>query len=106
MKPEKSCKNCIKGTRIHVNGDILCPVKGAVSPNYVCGRHKYISDSEPAYYKKNKCIHCNNFLIKRDGKNTTTVTIGLCSLFSVRYYDGRQKKACSKFEHKQERVVS
>ena len=105
MKSEKTCKNCIKGIRIHVNNDILCPLKGAVSPGYVCGRHKHISDSEPVFYKKNKCVHCANFLVNRDKENTYS-TIGRCSLFSVRYFDGSQKNACSKFEHKQERDVS
>ena len=105
VKSEKTCKNCIKGIRIHVNNDILCPLKGAVSPGYVCGRHKHISDSEPVFYKKNKCVHCANFLVNRDKENTYS-TIGRCSLFSVRYFDGSQKNACSKFEHKQERDVS
>jgi hypothetical protein len=105
MKPEKSCRNCIKGTRIHVNDDILCPSKGVVSPNYVCGRHKYISDSEPAHYKKYKCINCEYFSTKSDGKKIHS-SIGLCRLFSVRYFDGRGKNACSKFEHRQERGVS
>lgn len=105
MKLKKTCKNCIHAKRISVNSDMLCMYKGVVSADYVCKRHKYISDSSPVYYKKYRCVDCSNFAVKSDGRGTQS-SIGLCRLFSVRYFDGRNKNACSKFEHRQEKGVS
>ena len=105
MKLKKTCKNCIFAIRIVVNSDILCLRKGAVTPNFVCGKHKMIAESDPVQYKKFKCMDCSHFIYKNaaPGKESS---VGVCRLFSVRYFDGRKRSACSKYEHSRERVVS
>lgn len=101
MGCEKSCRSCSHGMRMVVNKDILCKIRGAVSPEYLCTRYKAIEDSDPQVYKRFNCIECENFLIKID-KNSPKTGIGICSLFSVRYFDGKSRNACSKFEHRRE----
>jgi len=103
MKQKKSCGNCIKATSIPVNNDLLCREKGAVSPDYVCKRHRFAPAPKVATYVKNKCINCENFILNTASTNTTT---GLCQLFSVRQFDGAEKNACSKFAPRSESEVS
>ncbi len=105
MKLKKTCKNCVYAIRMVVNSDLLCLRKGAVSPMFVCGRHKMISFADPEFYKKNKCAECSHYILK-NGVSGNEPRIGVCRLFSVRYFDGRKRSACSKFEHCQELSVS
>jgi len=101
MKPVKSCANCIKSRPIPFTYDVLCVNKGVVSADYVCRRHKFIPNLKSFKEMDYKCIDCANFIIS--GKNSTSSEItGLCRLFSVRYFDGNSKKACSKFIMKHE----
>lgn len=104
MKLKKTCKNCVYAIKIVVNNDLLCLRKGAVSPAYSCGRHKMISFAEPEIYKKNNCAECAHYLLKT-GVSVNDMHSGVCRLFSVRYFDGRKRNACSKFEHRQELSV-
>lgn len=53
-----------------------------------------------------KCIHCENFEIASDNDPGGTSAKGLCKLFSVRYFDGFQKSACSKFVKNPQSEVS
>jgi len=99
MKQRKTCDNCIRGMRIPVNDDILCREKGAVSPDYVCTRHKQDPMSNYRQGVPNKCAECEYFIGSPDSHEDGSM-IGLCRLFSVRQYDGTRKKACSKFSRK------
>lgn len=103
FKQKKSCSNCIKGTRIAVNSDILCREKGAVSPDYVCSKHRSAPACKSGRDLSSKCINCENFILNEASSNPN---IGLCQMFSVRQFDGSQKKACSKFVKKSQLEVS
>lgn len=105
MKYAKSCKNCLRGKAITFTGDVLCKFKGVVSADFVCMRHKYIPELKSYKELDYKCIDCANFCIKQDYHEHDSST-GLCKLFSVRQYDGSEKKACSKFLMKPEIRVS
>jgi len=105
LKHERSCKNCIKGTLISVNGDILCSIKGAVSPDYVCSKHRFMPDVQLSREVKNKCIDCEFFILMSDTENENGY-IGSCQLFTVRQYNGMEKNACSKFSRRKELDVS
>ncbi|MCX7748694.1 MAG: hypothetical protein N2645_17680 [Clostridia bacterium] len=96
IKPKKSCINCIRGTSMNVNNDILCREEGAVSPDYVCKKHKFMPQSKSFKDNDFKCIQCENFVVS-DMNPLANSTIGLCKLFSVRQFDGERKRACSKF---------
>jgi hypothetical protein len=103
MKYLKACRNCLKGIPISLTGDILCKYKGVVSTDYVCIRHKFIPELKTYREMDYKCIDCANFCIKPSSYDQTSdLTIGLCKLFSVRHFDGTQRKACSKFLMKSE----
>lgn len=105
MKPKKSCSNCIKGTSISINSDILCRDKGIVSPDYVCIKHRFMPESKSNKASGYKCIDCVNFITESLSPDNTS-TIGLCRLFSVRTFDGTQKNACSKFVRDSSQEVS
>lgn len=105
MKSKKSCSNCIKGTSLPINSDILCRIHGIVSPDYVCMRHKFMPESKSPKNTLNKCIDCENFIVEVFNPEGAS-TIGLCQLFSVRQFDGCLKNACSKFVRKNEQEVS
>ena len=105
MKPKKSCINCINGTSMNINNDILCRSKGAVSPDYVCMKHRFMPESKTSKANSTKCIDCENFIVEILNSNNSS-TIGLCQLFSVRQFDGAQKNACSKYLHKADLEVS
>jgi hypothetical protein len=102
---KRTCSNCIRGTSITVNGDVLCRDKGAVDPSYCCIKHKYAPTSKLTKEKIYKCINCENFIIQI-GHSRESHSIGLCQLFSVRQYDGKQKNACSKFAKRANLEVS
>ncbi len=38
---DKICKYCEKSTEIPLTGNMLCPKKGIVDPDHVCGAFKY-----------------------------------------------------------------
>lgn len=103
FKQKKSCINCIKGTSIAVNEDILCREKGAVSPDYVCSKHRFAPVNKSSKDLSYKCINCENFIINEEAQSPN---IGLCQLFSVRQFDGTNKNACSKFAKKSQLEVS
>jgi hypothetical protein len=104
LKLCKACSNCKKGILIPVNCDILCRVKGVVSPDYVCSRHSFRIDTKQFEEKKYKCIDCEFFILKDDDLGNSDM--GLCQLFSVRYFDGKNKNACSKYMMKREVSIS
>jgi len=93
-KANRSCANCVKGTAVSLNTDILCRDKGVVSPDFNCSGHKYIPVTKSSS-NTTKCIECQYFITK--GKEST---LGTCKLFSVRQTDGSVKNACSKFAMK------
>lgn len=62
---EKSCSNCRYGLPVSVNGDILCRMKGVVSPNYYCSKHKF--DYQVKLLRP-KCIGCKNFITPDEAK--------------------------------------
>lgn len=90
-KIEKFCSNCMYGITVSINDDILCRKKGIVSSNYCCSKHKFNYKIE---IFKPKCIDCMNFFLEDETKDCS---MGICRLFTVRQYDGRQKNACSKY---------
>lgn len=105
MKSKKTCSNCIMGTMISVNNDILCREKGVVSPDYVCSKHRSTPQSKSFKQMNYKCIHCENFIVNMNNAEGKT-TVGLCQLFSVRQFDGEEKNACSKFVKRSQVQVS
>lgn len=104
LKQKRSCSNCLKGTSMTVNNDILCREEGAVSADYVCSRHKFAPAQKPGKEMEYKCINCENFILSVSTSKEAS-SMGLCQLFSVRPFDGRQKKTCSKFVKRREREV-
>ncbi|NSW92688.1 MAG: hypothetical protein HPY74_18935 [Firmicutes bacterium] len=90
-KAGKSCSNCRYGLPVSVDGDILCRIRGVVSSEYCCSKHKF--DYQIKLFRP-KCIECENFIPADDTKECS---LRLCKLFSVRQYDGKQKNACSRF---------
>lgn len=90
---KRSCLNCIKGTQVPINKDILCREKGIVSPDYVCTGHRFSPITKPSTSSK-KCIDCSYFILSENQGS-----LGTCKLFSTRKADGTIKNACSKFEY-------
>lgn len=105
MQAQRTCNNCLKGTAITINSDILCIEKGVVSADYVCSKHRYMPALKSIKRKINTCIDCENFIIF-DTANIEDRATGICQLFTVRKYDGRKKKTCSKFVKRAKREVS
>lgn len=105
LAQKKTCSNCIRGKTITVTGDVLCRDKGAVDANYCCTKHKYAPLSKHEKENVFKCVNCENFILKITGSKEPH-SVGLCQLFSVRPYDGSQRKACSKFAKRSELEVS
>ncbi|HBQ64640.1 MAG TPA: hypothetical protein DD727_06915 [Clostridiales bacterium] len=108
----RSCVSCLLGTSMVVNGDVLCRLKGAVSRSYCCRRYKPspFCSSTTGPEASLTCSSCKFFdpdstegdPVERIMRKTVPL-IGLCSLFSVRKYDGCSRKACSKFISKDTR---
>ena len=96
MKQKKNCSNCINGKSVIVNNDVLCPIKGVVSADYVCKMHKFMPLILQTKVYTNMCFGCEFFVLKREPSDTCA-TMGLCKLFSARRFDGTKKKACSKY---------
>ncbi len=105
MKPKRTCSNCLKGTAITINNDILCIEKGVVSADYVCSKHRFMPEFKSINRRISSCIDCENFIIF-DTSNIDERAMGICQLFTVRKYDGRKKNACSKFIKRVKREVS
>lgn len=111
----QDCRSCIFGSSMIVNGDILCRIKGAVSKNHTCRKYRpspFHLNSTSFDVQKN-CAGCRFFTTDPEDNdpvkklmNRHTPEIGLCSLFSVRKYNGITRKACSKFVSKDTFEVS
>jgi len=104
-KKTRSCSNCLKGTAITINNDILCIEKGVVSQDYVCSKHRFIPEFNSLKRRINTCLDCENFIVY-DTSKIEEKAYGICQLFTVRKYDGKQKNACSKFVKRSKREVS
>lgn len=88
-----------------INKDILCRVKGVVSRDFICAKYLRMADAWAASERKPKCIECEFFIPSEDVVECDPAT-GYCQLFTVRYYNGEIKSACSKFCGKSERIIS
>jgi len=105
MKHAKSCATCARGIEMRVNKDILCKIKGVVSPDFVCTRYIRKVGAWSAGKRVPKCIECE-FFITSDSKYACDSGYGYCQLFTVRSYNGEVKSACSKFSKKTVRIIS
>lgn len=105
IKPKKSCSNCARGIRMNINRDILCKIHGVVTRDFVCAKYKELVDERLTSGQKYKCIECEFFIQDRISPDVPANS-GFCQLFTVRYYNGKVKNACSKFSKKNERIVS
>jgi hypothetical protein len=101
---KKNCGNCLRGTKINVNQDVLCVLNGAVSYDYVCSKHRFSPVSSKANKQSLKCSDCCHFIHISHEENGDE--IGYCHMFTVRHYNGSLKKVCSKFSKKDQREVS
>lgn len=104
MKKYKSCKICSKGMQMNINKDILCRINGVVTQDFVCTKFEEIVDEKLTGGQKYKCVDCEFFI--QDRAPDLLANTGFCQLFTVRYYNGRTKNACSKFNRKMDRIVS
>jgi len=100
----KCCKNCIKGMPVGVNNEVLCRDKGIVSYDFYCSRFLSFDFDLLQRQMKYHCSDCAFFTVASAAHNHNH-NYGLCSMFSVRKYDGSQKKACSKFTSKKQRIA-
>jgi len=98
LKLIRTCSTCQRGIAISINNDILCRDKGVVSPDYVCSKHKFAPLLKSNKRDTFKCSDCENFIM--DDEISSDSTFGFCQMFRVRPFDGKQKKACSKFTKK------
>ncbi len=105
MKQAKSCSNCARGMKMNINKDILCKIKGVVSRDYLCSKYQRTSEVWSVTERTSKCIECEFFINSR-GEAETDTSIGYCQLFTVRYYNGEIKSACSKFCRRVEKSIS
>lgn len=100
----RTCANCVRGSAVIVNNDILCREKGIVSSDYTCGKHRFSPETKSYKDMNYKCINCDNFIINYQEGDIGNQGLGVCQLFSVREFNGFQKKACSKFIHKKKAI--
>lgn len=105
IKQKKSCGNCARGIRMNINRDILCKIHGVVTRDFVCAKYRELIDERLVNGQKYKCVECEFFIQDRNGSDAPA-SWGFCQLFTVRYYNGKGKNACSKFSKKTERIVS
>lgn len=106
MKQAGNCSNCARGVKVKINKDILCKIHGIVSKDFRCARYarrvetwSVIAESKP------KCIECE-FFIDAHTEKEQDPSIGYCQLFTVRYFNGETKTACSKFCKRSQRNIS
>ncbi len=104
MKQARCCGNCARGIKMGINKDILCRAKGVVSKDFVCSRYKMPPAAWTASERKPKCIECEFFISSESGESSGPM--GCCQLFTVRYYNGEEKSACSKFSKKTMKIIS
>ncbi len=104
-KRTRTCSNCLKGTAITINNDILCIEKGVVSSDYVCAKHRFLPEFKSIKRRINTCLDCENFIVF-DTTHIEERAFGICQLFTVRKYDGRMKSGCSKFVKRSKLEVS
>ena len=90
---------------MNINKDILCRIKGVVSRDFVCAKYLRTAEAWSVSERKPKCIECE-FFIPSQSETEHDPAIGYCQLFTVRYYNGGIKSACSKFCRKSERIIS
>lgn len=92
MNSEKKCRNCLKGKPISLNNDYICMLKGIVSADYYCNKHRYITS---AHIKMSllKCKDCDNFVVVEEKLEGL---VGTCNLFTIRKFNGNTRRACSK----------
>lgn len=90
---------------MNINKDILCRIKGVVSRDFVCAKYLRMAEVWSVSERKPKCIECD-FFITSQSETELNPAIGYCQLFTVRYYNGEIKSACSKFCQKSERIIS
>jgi hypothetical protein len=64
-----------------------------------------MAEAWSASERKPKCIECEFFIISQNESEAYSAK-GFCQLFTVRYYNGEVKSACSKFCRKSERNIS
>jgi hypothetical protein len=105
MKQVKSCGNCARGIKLNINNDILCKIHGVVSRDFACSKYIRMNEAWPASERKPKCIECE-FFCASENETEKNSPIGYCQLFTVRYYNGEVKSACSKFSGKAKRNIS
>jgi hypothetical protein len=96
VNKDKTCKTCLKGKPIELNGDILCSIHGIVGPDYSCKKHRAIPQNA---LKINPltCADCNYYKIS---KEISEEHLGVCRLFTERKYNGKLRRACSKIDMK------
>lgn len=105
MQIKRTCANCLKGRSININNDILCIEKGVVSSDYVCFKHRFMPAIKLFKPQAHTCKDCDYF-VSFDSENCEDQVIGICQLFTVRKYDGKSRKACSRFIEKSKKEVS
>ncbi|NMB33406.1 MAG: hypothetical protein GX992_04100 [Clostridium sp.] len=105
MQKRRTCSNCLKGTPININGDILCIEKGVVSADYLCSKHRFMPAFKSVRRRVNTCADCENFIIF-DTLNVEDKAMGICHMFTVRKYDGKSRRVCSKFVKRRKNKVS
>lgn len=98
----KCCKNCIKGIPVKIRNEILCREKGIVSPDYCCSRFMAFEPDALHKHMGYRCCDCVHFTFTPNSQNSN---YGVCSMFSVRQFDGTEKKACSKFKKRGKRTA-
>ncbi|HEY8421562.1 MAG TPA: hypothetical protein VIL05_07475 [Thermoclostridium sp.] len=97
----RCCKNCIKGIPVGIGNDILCREKGIVSPNFCCSRFMAFELDTLHKHLGYRCCDCIHFAFSSNSDSN----YGVCSMFSVREFDGSEKKACSKFRKRSKRTA-
>ncbi len=98
MNKDKSCKTCLKGKPIDLNGDILCTINGIVGPDYSCKKYRPIPPNA-LNINPLTCAHCSYYKVS---KEIAEEHLGVCRLFTERKYNGQLRRACSKIEIKSE----
>jgi len=98
----KCCKNCIMGIPVGIRNEILCREKGIVSPDFCCSRFRAFELDILQKYLGYRCCDCIHFTFTPNSENSN---FGVCSMFTVRQFDGSEKKACSKFRKRGKRTA-
>lgn len=105
MKWIRCCSSCSKGITNNFNKDILCRINGMVSRDYICSKYKAVAQPGNTKSSRARCMDCEFFILESTGINQSP-NMGYCQLFTVRQFNGEQKKSCSKFCPKPEYYIS